>query len=506
MPDSLKKMSEFRRQHPVAAISRAFGLIKGNMITILVFLYVGSQSDSFSFWIWLGGGAAFLLTAGVLNWWRFLFKIEDDTLHIKRGIFVRRDLYMTRDRVQVIDITSGIIERAFGLVRLTIQTAGSGSRQAVIEAISVDQADMINAQLMSKHTGEIPGEHSTAELPPSSDVIKTIRLPNKELLIAASTSGSFGIALSLIATLFSQIEPILSDSRFYEEIVRLIPTQTDGMVVVTTILIFVIFAWLISFASTLLTFGNFQIDLKKDELVVSRGIFEKKKITVPFNRIQAIHTTEGIIRQPLGYASIHLESAGYGDEQGSGSFVLMPLIKSGNILSFLEETVPGYYQKAPALHPPAKALRRYIVRSSLIVTAAVAAAFWILELNLLIWLLPALSILWGWLRYKAAAAGRHPDFYILRSRFFSRSTAFIRRNRVQDITLRQSIIQRYRELCTVTIYVASGDHGKSFSVTDLEYGVGSALIESFKTGDFHLPEELLLKSGPLPDWPRETIR
>src|SRR5690625_6535589 len=118
MPDLLKKMSEFQRQHPVAAISRAFGLIKGNMITILVFLYVGSQSESFSFWIWLGGGAAFLITSGFLNWWRFLFKIVDDTLHIKRGIFVRRVLYITRDRDQVIVISSGVIELAFDLIRI----------------------------------------------------------------------------------------------------------------------------------------------------------------------------------------------------------------------------------------------------------------------------------------------------------------------------------------------------------------------------------------------------
>src|SRR5690625_7978775 len=110
-----------------------------------------------------------------------------------------------------------------------------------------------------------------------------IRLPNKELLIAASTSGSFGIALSLIATLFSQIEPILSNSRFYEEVLRLIPAQTDGMVIVTTILIFVIFAWLISFSSTLLAFGNFQIDIKKDELVVSRGIFVWRDNNVIFS-------------------------------------------------------------------------------------------------------------------------------------------------------------------------------------------------------------------------------
>ena len=500
MPGSQKKMSDFRRQHPVAAISRAFGLIKGNLITILVFLYVGAQSDSFPFLMWLGGGAVFLLTAGVLNWWRFLYKIEDDTLHIKRGIFVRRDLYLTKDKVQVIDITSGIIERAFGLVRLTIQTAGSSSRQAVIEAISVEQANMINSQLRSK-TSEFSTETGLSEqIPEKPEINWSIKLPYKELLIAASTSGRFGIALPLIATLFSQIEPILSESQLYDDIIQLIPSQTDAMVVVTTVLIFVIFAWLISFASTLLTYGNFQIDIKDDELVVSRGIFEKKRITVPFNRIQAIHITEGIIRQPLGYASVHLESAGYGDDKGSGSFVLIPLIKTGEILPFLEKTVPDYIQSAEAIHPPAKALRRYIFRSSLLVTFAVAAAYWILELNIFIWILPLLSLLWGWMRYRAAAAGRHPDFYILRSRLFSRSTSFIRQNRVQDITISQSFFQRFRELCTITIYVASGDHGKSFSVTDLEIEKGKTLLESFKTRQTLFDDEALNNTRPLPDW------
>src|SRR5690625_4321434 len=101
---------------------------------------------------------------------------------------------------------------------------------------------------MNKTTTESGSESHSEDQSLNTDITQTIRLPNKELLIAASTSGSFGIALSLIATLLSQIEPILSNSRFYEEALRLIPAQTDGMVVVTTILIFVIFAWLISFA------------------------------------------------------------------------------------------------------------------------------------------------------------------------------------------------------------------------------------------------------------------
>lgn len=500
MPGLQKKMSDFRRQHPVAAISRAFGLIKGNLVTLLVFLYVGAQSDSFPFLTWLGGGACFLLAAGALNWWRFLYKVEDDTLHIKRGIFVRRDLYLTKDRVQVIDITSGIIERAFGLVRLTIQTAGSSSRQAVIEAVSVEQANVINNQLRSKVSEDITETGLSEEIPDQPEIKRTIKLPNKELLIAASTSGSFGIALSVIATLFSQIEPILSESQLYDNIIQLIPNQTDAMVVITTILVFVIFAWLISFSSTLLTYGNFQIDIKEDELVVARGIFEKKKITVPFNRIQAIHITEGIIRQPLGYASVHLESAGYGDEKGSGSFVLLPLIKTNEILPFLEKTVPGYFQTAPAIPPPAKALRRYIFRSSFFVTLAVAAVYWILDLNIFIWILPLLSFLWGWMRYRAAAAGRHPEFYILRSRFISRSTSFIRLNRVQNISVSQSFFQRLRELCTITIYVASGDHGKSFSVTDLEIEKGKDLLESFKAGKNLTHDEVVPDTALLPDW------
>ena len=297
-------MSDFERQHPIAAVSRALGLIRGNFITILIFLFVGAQSDNFPFLWWIGGGFGILLVLGVANWWRFLYKIEDGTLHIKSGIFVRKDLYLTKDRIQVIDITSGLLQRMFGLVRLDIQTAGSSSRQAAIDAITRDKATEVNRMLREAGTVHSEGgtdetefiESASPEQPPG----KIIKLPAKELIIAASTSGSFGIALSIIATVFSQIEPLISESEMFEYLFGLLPSQTDTIMIITVIAVFVVFAWLLSFFSTLFTYGNFQIDVKEKEVVVSRGIFEKKRITVPFNRIQAIHITEGIIRQPLG--------------------------------------------------------------------------------------------------------------------------------------------------------------------------------------------------------------
>lgn len=481
MPGLLKKMSDFQRQHPVAALSRAFGLIRGNLVTIIVFLFFGAQSESFSFWWWTAGGFAFLLIAGVANWWRFLFKVDDELIHIKSGVFVRKNLYLTKDRIQVIDITAGIIQRIFGLVRLDIQTAGASSRAAVIEAITRDKAEEINRLLRQKQSVSQDQEFEGKIFEVEEEVKRTISLPNKELLIAASTSGSFGIALSVIGTVFSQVEPLISESQFYDYLYSILPSQTDALFYIALIGGFIVFAWLLSFFGTLFNYGNFKLEIKEKEVVISRGIFEKKRSTVPFNRIQAIHISEGIIRQPLGYASLHLESAaGYGDDKGTGSILFFPLIKRERILSLLDEVLPDYQKELNALKLPSRSLRRYIFRSTFFTTVITATAWAWLDLNLAIWILPLLAILWGWLKYKDSALGWGDDILVLRSRNLSKSTAYIKKRRVQDVSISQSPFQRYRDLCSVQIYVASGDRGKSFSVRDVELEDGLLVLEQLK--------------------------
>lgn len=494
-------MFEFQRQHPVAAISRAFGLIKGNLITIIVFLVIGAQSESFPFLWWMAGGFGFLLVMGIVNWWRFLFKIQDGEMHIKSGIFVRKNLYLTKDRIQVIDITSGVIQRLFGLVRVDIQTAGSTSREAAIDAISMEKAREISRLLRADEQLEPEAEPDGDR---KSDIEKELKLPVKELMIAASTSGSFGIALSILATLFSQIEPLISESELFEYIFETLPSQTDAVFFVTAVLIFVVFAWLISFFSTLFSYGNFRLIVKEKELVVTRGIFEKKRVTVPFNRIQAIHVAEGMIRQPLGYASVHLESAGYGDEAGTGSIVLFPLVKKEKILPLLTDVVPGYRKEMAGYRLPVRALRRYLFRSAFLVTAVTAGLYFWLDLNNWIWILPFLSLLWGWLKFKDAAVAAGNGSFILRSRTLSKSTAFINKNRIQDITLSRSLFQRWRELCTIHLHVASGDRGKSFAVRDLELKTGYDLLLQMKASFGGEPEVKTQKESDrhvdLPGW------
>lgn len=459
----LKKMSEFKRQHPVAAISRAVDLIRGNLITIIIVLVFGASGGGGPSFLWVFIGLfVFLLVAGTAGWWRFVYRVEDGELQIKQGIFVRKHLYLTRDRVQVIDVTAGIIQRMFGLVKVEIKTAGSSSREASLSAVTKSEARYLTSLLR----GNGIQEEAAEELEPEYE--EKYFLPGKELLIAASTSGSFGIALSILATIFSQVEPLISETEMYEWFIRYIPSDTDLFFIISIILVFVIFAWLMSFFGTLIRFGDFSLTIKPEEMVITRGIFEKKRITVPFNRIQAVRVVEGIMRQPLGYATIYVESAGYGDQQGSGSVVLMPLIKKSEIRPLIRKILPEYDFNTEPLRPPKRAVTRYIIRSSFVLAFIILGIYWFLDAPSMIWIFMIPGVFWGWLRHRDAAVGIDLDRIMIRSRMLSLSTAFVRRNRAQDVTSSASWIQRYRNLANLEVSVASGDQGRSFNVQELD--------------------------------------
>lgn len=475
-----KTMFDFQRQHPIAALSRAFGLIRGNLITILVFLFVGAQSEEFPFLWWIGGGFALLLVLGTAAWWRFLYRVEEGELQIKSGIFVRKNLYLTKDRIQVIDISSGVLQRMFGLVKVDIQTAGSTSREASLEAITLSKAREIRRMLRDE---AVEAEGPESEESDEEKKREIYSLPGKDLLIAASTSGRFGIALSILGTLFSQIEPVIRENEMFEYMFGLLPSQTDTLLVISIILIFVAVAWLISFFSTLFMYGDFNVEVREDELVISRGIFEKKRITIPYKRIQAIYVNEGLLRQPLGYGSVHLESAGYGDDKGTGSIVLFPLISRKKISKLLAKILPDYNLKIDGYSPPFRAMRRYIFRAAFLLTLITAFIYWVFSTTNWIWLLPIVSIGWGWLKYKNAALAWDDENVMIRNRRLSKTTAIVKRGRIQDMSLSASWIQRFRGLVTLNVNVASGDHGKSFMVQDMDREIGRYILAELQCGD-----------------------
>lgn len=458
-------MFSAERQHPVAAVSKVLDIIKGNFISLLLLLFVTSGESMVSLFGILSV-LGVLLVSGVLSWLRFTYSVVDGELRIEQGVLVRKNIYLSKERIQVIDIKAGILQRMFGLVEVEVKTAGSSSKAAKISAISLEKAEQLKASLRTSHKEEtLDREQEETEL-------KRIELSARDLVVTSFTSGSFGIALSIIGTLFSQLDQVLSEEEMLYYLERIIPASLSTNMVLYSIVLVVLLSWLLSFLGTLIKYFGFTLRVSNKDLIIRQGLFEQRQLTIPFNRIQAIQIKEGLLRQPLGYASIILESAGYGEKEGN-STTLYPLIRKSKVQEFLQEVVPEFANPVFQSKPPRRALRRYLFRMILVSMIVIIPAWFYLPYGeyAISLLLPA--ILLGYAQYRDAAIGTSKDALTIRSRDFARTTAIIQKKRIQRVSLKQNPIQKHRDLVNFIVTVASGSQGRSFDIRELEEATAS---------------------------------
>ena len=469
-----ESLARRRRQHPAAAFTHVLRTLREFLIPILLFIFLGTGGNSFLF-SWQGF-SVFLLTLlviGVLNWFRFTWRVEEDELRIDKGVLVRSKRYLPRDRIQAIDISMGPIQRLFGLVRLKVLTAGGSSPEAEISAITLADARRIQKVLQVEVRGLTNG--SVAEAEEDTSRWPVYRLSKKRLLLAASTSASFGVALSIVATLIAQIHQVVDEAT----ILGFLEARLGGVTADTWIALAtgaVIIAWLLSVFGTLFRFSGFHLKRNRKELQIRRGLFEKKLITIPYHRIQAVRVVEGILRQPLGFAMVYIENAGFGDE-GGGSTVVNPLIRKTELDQFLSDMLPDYHVELPIVKPPKRAFLRYQIRLFVPVVAVTSLLSWLTGWYLLFAPFVLLAGLAAWLSCRDAAAGFDRENGFIRYRRLARTTAFFHRRRVQSLSVLANWFQRRKELCSIVATVASGESGMSFRVDHLSANDGGAWLE-----------------------------
>ena len=454
-------MFNAERQHPIAAVTKVLEIIKENFISLLVLLFVTSGGESMISLFGILSVMLVLLIGGVLSWLRFTYSIVDGELRIEQGVFVRKNIYLSKERIQVIDIKAGVLQRIFGLVEVEVKTAGSSSKEAKISAITREKAEQLKSKLRTEHAEALEEEEESYE---------SYELSVKDLVITSCTSGSFGIALSIVGTVFSQLDQVLSEEQMLYYLETIIPASVSANMVVYGILFVIIISWLLSFLSTLIRYFGFTLTVQKNELIIRQGLFEQRQLTIPFNRIQAIQVKEGLMRQPFGYASIILESAGYGEQQGN-STTLYPLIKKAGLNDFLQKVIPEYANESLTEKAPPKAMRRYLFRMVLISLLLIVPAWYLVpnwEYSLLV-LVPALLL--GFAQYRAAAIGSTDDTLTIRSRALSKTTAMIHKKRIQRVSLNQNPFQKRLGLLSYMVTVASGSHGRSFDIRELDESV-----------------------------------
>lgn len=460
-------MSNPRRVHPLAIIPYTISFLRN---ALLPFLF-GSISliREHPLITVFGACGLLVLTAvfGFLFWYNFSYTIEAGELRVKKGIFTKQRRFIPLERIQSIDIKAGIILQLVGLVQLQIETASEGKVPEIsLAGITREEAEELKKVLSDAKAARQPHAETGAGEAAAPEQIQ-YRLTMKQLIFMSLTSASIGLIAPFLSAV---IEPLTSYSEHVVKWLGLFQHSNPNLIEIGILVVLTaILSVLGSIVVTMLAYARFTLTRQGDVLKISRGLLEKRELTLPLDRLQGIRIVEGLLRQPFGYVTLHVESGGgYGKKQGQTT-VLYPLLKRKDVTRFLQEMAPGFEAGTELSPLPKRAKRRYGGRPLLLASAAAALiAFLFYPYGLFALLLLPLSLAWGLLQYRDAGWSAGKSSLTIRRRLFARTTVVIPWRKVQSYHRRQSLLQKRVSLATASVRIISGGVGKEYKIVDLE--------------------------------------
>lgn len=410
---------------------------------------------------------------GFLSWRATTYEVSSGAFRLRQGVLQKNERTIPLGHVQSVDTVQGPIQRLFGVVEVRIETAGGGTDEPDASLAALDRAAASALRRAVEGSGRAPAAADEG----GPTVLR--RLSTAQLLLAGATSGQIGVALSLLAVFSQVFDNVFSETLARRLLDTLAPRSLTAVLLL--VLLFGLVAWLLAIAGTVLTQAGFTLSRDGDFLYIKRGLLERREATIPLARIQAVRIVEGVLRQPFGFATLRVESAGYGADAGV-STILFPLLPRSEAQKLLREAAPGFAAQ-PALESlPNRALRRYVFRAVVpVVLVAGAAALLSVVSDPAVWgLLALLSLpaaaLYGWLCYRDAGWALEDDRLVVRSRRLARITAIAPRPRLQSRGVVRSPFQRRVRLATFRAEVASGGGGTALEVADLDAGAAQILV------------------------------
>ncbi|WP_347861162.1 PH domain-containing protein [Salimicrobium sp. PL1-032A] len=458
-------MSE-QRLHPAAIIFQFIRSLKDIALGLLPVLLFTLRGETLRYAV---AGIVILLLLllllAVWRWMRFSYTITGDELHIKQGIFIRKERRISKNRIQSIDLTQSLIHRLFGLTKVQIETAGSDENvDASLAAVVFSEGERVQNELKADYRMNMEEKEDTSKEYPSETT------GYGKLALAGATSDNAILIFGLMWLLYSQANQIIPEGT-YEQATAWVLSLALQMIVVI-VLSSIVIVWGVGVLWTMVKYAKFTITRYERELYMTYGLIEKRQRTIPVHRIQAVIVKENLLRQLFGLCYVYVEVAG-GVSNGKmeGSTVhLLPLLTRQRVPAFLETYLPEYSREEPQLkRPPLRSLPYYVWKGLFLVLIAVVVVFYVAPS----WIMVPVAALpifigWGWLCWRTAGIKADDTFLNLSFRTIGRETITVKQRRLQAFEKRENWLYRRQHLATIDVAILNNTAGRHFTVSALE--------------------------------------
>ncbi|MBT1160650.1 PH domain-containing protein [Bifidobacterium sp. SO1] len=229
-----------------------------------------------------------------------------------------------------------------------------------------------------------PAPISSTATPQSTANRPVFRASIRDILLFAVTDLGFLAAALAVYAAFDRVSDLIPRAWMRTATQSVDAIVAQGILsIILLILACVIALMIVSIASALLRFYGFEVWRRGDDLVVVRGLFTRRTVTLPVSRIQTIAVRQSLLRQPFGLCSVTLglssAAAGSSDDakENNDSSNILPVVSTRRVTAILRAMLPEWDVRDAADRPirhTGRGLTRYYVTLPIVSGLAAIAA------------------------------------------------------------------------------------------------------------------------------------
>jgi putative membrane protein len=219
---------------------------------------------------------------------------------------------------------------------------------------------------------------------------------------------------------------------------------------------FYLLSALLSGAVAVTNYYGFRLTRGSDELRYERGLLQRYSGTIPLAKVQSLTIRANFLARAIGYASLAVETAGYGQETGSQSAIPFARREKVNeLVADIEGVELDEFER-----PPKRARQRYAVRYTALALVVAAGAFAVQRFTAVQfppWLglaLVPVALAYAHYAWKLRGVALLDDHVVTRNGVFVQTVQVVPYHRVQTLSRTATWFARRRQLATLVVDTA----------------------------------------------------
>lgn len=312
------------------------GYIKALWPILVIWIFKFEEVNKIYFF---GGIISFFILAAIISYLKYLnftFYIDQENHEfiVTEGVFNKTKTAIQLDKIQQVNINQSLIQRLAGVYELTVDTAGSNTKEGNIKAIDHDLAlNLKTLLLLNEKTKTI----DNSEFTPSYEVsykkttieeVPFIKISFLSLLKIGITSNyvkSFFIILAFLVTLSDHIKQITGRDFLHEEKIEDY-VDTSQLLRVALMFFVVFFSVVIVFnlVKTIFKYFDYKIARQNGSLLLSFGLLNTNSTILKPEKVQIISVTQNFFQKKMNVLQLKIKQATGGENENNKLAIEIP--------------------------------------------------------------------------------------------------------------------------------------------------------------------------------------